>query len=272
MTLPKKNAKTLKYEQRLVLFLDFLGFKERIKESQRDQAMIQEIASAITHIRNIASMSATHMSTLRVTQFSDSLVVSYRIGERSSAFDLISNLGFIVADLAYRGFLVRGGVTVGLLIHSPKHLFGPGLVRAYYLESEVARFPRVIVDPDLLDVAGHSPARHNTGDEERAYVEGYLREDSDGYRYLDYISVNSVVTVIGGDMDIYPDYLMKLRRMAENGIKHHDIKVREKYFWLAKKCNSEIAKIVGCSPDDRWRQENSELYECLASLRSLPES
>jgi hypothetical protein len=55
---------------------------------------------------------------------------------------------------ALQGFLLRGGITIGDIVHDDEVVFGPGLNRAYELESQVARMPRIILDPDLISEFG----------------------------------------------------------------------------------------------------------------------
>ena len=55
---------------------------------------------------------------------------------------------------AINGFLFRGGVTVGDLVHEDEAVFGPGLNRAYYLESKIAMYPRIVLDPLYMEEFG----------------------------------------------------------------------------------------------------------------------
>jgi len=48
----------------------------------------------------------------------------------------------------------RGGVAIGDIYHDDEAVFGPGLVRAYDIESNVAKFPRIVVDQEVLDTCG----------------------------------------------------------------------------------------------------------------------
>jgi hypothetical protein len=219
------------YQQRLVLFLDFLGFRDIIKDSEENPGKISSVVAAIDHIKQVTDEREFYPDQ-HVTQFSDSLVVSYPILDRSAVLELLIDIGFCVVDLVGRGFLVRGAVTAGPLLHTDSHLFGPAMVRAYEMESEHAKHPRVIVDESIFDIASAAHALHHTPDEERAYVQGLVKKDMDGWPFIEYVSFGSVVATIGGDQDLYPNYLKRVSEMLGIGLRHPRRSVREKYFWL----------------------------------------
>jgi hypothetical protein len=253
------------YENRLVLFVDFLGFKDLVERTRDDPKLIQRIVSAMDNFREIADTQEFYR-TQRVTQFSDCVVVSYVIDEESAVFDLILHIGLVVLELAERGFLLRGAVTVGPLLHTKDHLLGPAMVRAYELESRVAKYPRVIVDPTVLNLANARPASHHTGEEELAYVKGFLRKDIDGQLFVDYVSWHSVVEVIGGEHDLYPNYLSRLGKLVRDGLRNQDSGVQEKYLWLYRQY-IEAIKVFEETPEGHaGRRENRELFEDILSL------
>src|SRR5262249_93729 len=66
------------------------------------------------------------------------------------------------------GLLVRGGLSRGKLYHSGQVVVGEAMVDAYYLESTLARNPRVVVSPRITD-------------------DPRLSRDKDGERCLDYV-------------------------------------------------------------------------------------
>jgi hypothetical protein len=90
-----------------------------------------------------------------MTTFSDNVVVSQRIGFDSELFLLL--VGMMQVAAAREGFWIRGGVTIGDLVHDKDVVFGPGLNRAYELESTVAVKPRIVLDANCLDELGLSP-------------------------------------------------------------------------------------------------------------------
>ncbi|MBQ8200068.1 MAG: hypothetical protein IJZ76_11685 [Lachnospiraceae bacterium] len=61
-------------------------------------------------------------------------------------------------DLLRIGIPVRGGVTVGLLIHDERKCFGPAMNDAYSMESEDTVYPRVIINQDVFRCELSKPA------------------------------------------------------------------------------------------------------------------
>jgi hypothetical protein len=97
-------------------------------------------------------------------------------------------------ELAGRGILVRGGMTVGNIYAAADLAYGPAFVRAYDLESKLANYPRIVLDPSLIKAlrddkrirsAQHSP------DEEIAYIRSLIRQGDDGLWFVDYLGASS---------------------------------------------------------------------------------
>ena len=63
--------------------------------------------------------------------------------------DVTSELARLTGRLLQRGYFIRGALVKGPLYHDDKMIFGEALVRAYQLESEVVRYPRVMVTRDV---------------------------------------------------------------------------------------------------------------------------
>lgn len=89
---------------------------------------------------------------VNVSTFSDNVVISLK-PSKVVPF-LLRAMATIVLSTATRGFYIRGGVAVGDIIHDDEVVFGPGLNRAYELESKIAKFPRIVVDQEVLDECG----------------------------------------------------------------------------------------------------------------------
>ncbi|WP_041364194.1 hypothetical protein [Methylomonas methanica] len=84
----------------------------------------------------------------RVTSFSDCIVVTTSSGCENQNL-LILFLCHLFTEMANIGVFFRGALTLGLIHHSGNIIYGPALVRAYLLETEQAKHPRIILDPDI---------------------------------------------------------------------------------------------------------------------------
>ena len=103
-------------------------------------------------------------------------------------FHELSDLGHIQVNLLAKGVLVRGALTLGQITVDRDLVFGPGLARAYQLESKEARFPRIIVDPIVLTSLKESALlRAHSYEQEMEYIGRLILRDSDGTWFLDYL-------------------------------------------------------------------------------------
>lgn len=168
------TEKSIQYEERLVCFIDLLGFKSAIDESENNPQVLNALHEALSELeggrlvnllhQSVPAMTETGVLTtcekagtthiaqehwpMVVTQFSDSFVLSCSAENTGSclmllqAIDKIHNIFFW-----HLGMLMRGGVSIGPLIHvQGGPLFGPAMNEAYWLESKCAIHPRVLID------------------------------------------------------------------------------------------------------------------------------
>lgn len=262
----KVKAKAKKYEERIVLFIDFLGFKEHVQKTIQDPPFLTKLLDAMDQVAAIAKDDKEFHKSQRITHFSDCIVVSYRVDEESAVFWLLMEIAFCVVGLVEAGFLLRGALTVGPLHHSKKHVVGPALVEAYRMESKVAKYPRVLIDEKIIDVAKAAhPEDHDEEHEER-FVRDFMTEDADGKHYFDYVSWRSVVAIMGGDNDGYPAYLHQVGELVHAGLKHDEPDVLAKYLWLHRQYLAAIDVVKALPQDHPYRLENPEECELIETL------
>jgi hypothetical protein len=228
-----KRIQELRYRKRLVLFADFLGFKNVVHSTQNDPLALLKLIEALEEISRIEAFG--DFKTERFSQFSDSVVLSYEIKEQSAVYWMISTMALAVIELANRGYLVRGAITYGDLYHTQKHVVGPALVRAYEMESEKAKYPRVIVDSSVLELARKYRQKNHEPNEEEAYIRNHLEQDSDGWLWIDYLSWKAVVQAAGAADEDYLAYMDRIDAQIQNGLRSSDERIRGKYIWLQQK-------------------------------------
>ena len=88
------------------------------------------------------------------------------------------------------GILIRGGVTLGPLIHESRVMFGGGMIKAYKLESKLAIYPRIVIDDRLVEIVRQMPEQWYDRDGVRvrgADAQGHIRRDFDGMWFIDFL-------------------------------------------------------------------------------------
>lgn len=233
----------MKYENRIVFFIDILGFKSLIDTSIEEKNVFSLIMKAIEvfhDYKHSVENQKIHKSK-RITQFSDSVVISFKVEDESELFFTLLEMQHMIIDLLNIGILVRGGIGYGECVHTKKLLFGPALVHAYELESKHAKKPRIIIEKNVVDTAiNKGKSSHHSFKMEEEYIKKILWEDNDGFWYINYID-------IAGELDSeydFPIYLSKLFSIIQQGLLNKDPGVREKYQWLKDQYNFAIEKIA----------------------------
>ena len=141
--------RTASYETRIVAFYDVLGWTKRIEWAQDHPERIGKLKAMLEMFNHFAGAVGRGSSRLsRMTTFSDNVVISQRLTEGTSFFLLKVAAAQFAA--AAGGFWVRGGVTIGPIVHTENTVFGPALNRAYELERDVAVYPRIVLDPNCV--------------------------------------------------------------------------------------------------------------------------
>src|SRR5262245_9374457 len=116
------------YERRVVAFYDYLGWKNHIELASDDANKIGSLRRMI--LRHSRMLTVKKDLEVRASTFSDNMVITQAPGEKTQM--LMQDLANVQLGAAINGFLVRGGITVGNIVHDSEVVFGPGLNRAYF--------------------------------------------------------------------------------------------------------------------------------------------
>lgn len=141
-------------KKHIIIYIDLLGSTQKIINDTDEQAFV-----GIKHIYdNMIKGMLNNVSktwNIKTKVFSDNVIIGYEVegDERGIAYNL--NKMIRVAAL-FQFFAmachwpVRGGLTMGNLYIDDIFVWGKGLLRAYELENNIAVFPRIIIDKELL--------------------------------------------------------------------------------------------------------------------------
>lgn len=242
----KVKIDTSEYENRAIAFIDILGFKSIIdetvggsKESTEKRSVLFGIMEYIANLEVDIFKDTDFENETNDERciFSDSVVISYDDKKDvGNAFNLLLEVSAIQFELMLMGYATRGGITFGGLYHKNNVVFGPAMNYAYFLESEKAVFPRIIVSSEFLEYAKENESPQNSKKEEIKFIYSLLKKDSDGYYFVDYLSEY-------GFADSYEENVYCLKIIKEfilQGLKKTDDRVKAKYIWLKNYYNSIV--------------------------------
>jgi hypothetical protein len=139
--------------------------------------------------------------------------------------------------LACDQIFVRGGMTLGDIYADKDTIFGPALIRAYELESQLARWPIIIFDRSLI--AEFNERRKRDHNEYMDTFYSFITSTENGLYFLDYLGVMRYEDMTTGDLDYKLD---DHRKALTNAFEETTNEVyREKYHFLAayhdRKCD-----------------------------------
>lgn len=164
------------YHDRIVAFIDILGFTTLIQRLGNDDGLHSRLLSALQKIgryKQFAGNPQCAQKNLEVSVFSDSIVIS---SVPQHLFEVIWSCLGLQSQLLAIGILTRGGISIGRTFHEKDILYGEGMIKAYRLESGSAIYPRIVVDPELMP---------KITDGQRAM---FLNEDHDGLWFVDFFA------------------------------------------------------------------------------------
>lgn len=224
----------LKYEKRTVCFLDILGFSEMTTMSVNNSQKLLVIKNTIDKMQSI--MNRVRADAFEATQFSDSIVISFKHDSNDNLALFIIAISDLVINLAQHSILLRGGITIGNMIHRKDYVFGPAMLEAYTLESKIAVYPRIIITRDVLDDANFSQENEKLS---KHTIIQLCSIDCDGWHYIDFISHNSIFNHFS-TVDVLAKYWEELLETIQAHREEKSIHVKNKYAWLNRKLNNAI--------------------------------
>ncbi len=237
------KAKGKKYNKTVVFFIDILGFKSIIEghNIKSPDEIIQIFKKIENHLDSKLFGKKDKSSTKKVIQFSDSIIISFKYNEPSRLFYTLINILHLQLNLAaVDNVLIRGACEIGEAIHYKNLVFGSVINKSYELETNCAIYPRIIIAENIInECSKYSANKDHTNEDEKGCIKDLLKQDTDGFYYIDYFSYD----VAGGEMDDNEDwasYMYDLKSFIETGLKEQNVSIKQKYLWLKDKYNKAL--------------------------------
>lgn len=171
------EEKTYRYQERIVVFMDLMGFKKLVDQEDRCQeiGVILDLPTMFMELYQYLKL-----KNVMISSISDSIVLSIRVNEKNAMNKILRMIACITGILLSQSqILLRGGIAVGKLYHDRQIVFGPALVKAYQLENNIAVYPRVVIDEEDLEKALKSCTQVS-----RDVNRKQFRKDKDGTMYF----------------------------------------------------------------------------------------
>ena len=226
------------YEDRLIIYIDILGFSNfvnytsqtRINTSEKIER-IDKLLAMIRHFfkeeHQVLQLSKTRQS----TSFSDLIVISISLEEIDNMDIEIYEVFYLLLNATIRGFLLRGAIVYGKLIHTKDVIFGPGLIDAYNKEKTIAKYPRIIIDDVIVADLKDLPEKSKNAKS----CEQIISRDTDGIYYIDFLKSARY------EADNFREYTIFLSSFCDILLEMIDNpSLSEKYEWLKNKFTNHV--------------------------------
>ena len=232
----------MEVKKHIVLFLDILGYSNILagcKNSQEENYYLDKIHSLMSSLSEYIEMrnadidwqsNTLNLSRFKSLLFSDNIIFfapyEDEIDMGNLYMNLLYGLSTFLVQYPKEDLFFRGGIAKSNLFYDEKlhFIFGSGLVKAYYLESNVAQYPRIAIDMEL-----------NPSD----ILLGIVQDEKDTW-YLDYLSLgHSLICYPNQPQEYYEHFLSCIEEQKNAIVKalqkyKNDEKILCKYQWLAE--------------------------------------
>jgi hypothetical protein len=249
-----------------------MGFRQMVKTSEKDPSHIDQIRNVLNTLRNQFARdrhfkretipSESPVPLFRPFSFSDLTVRATVIDPEEELPNILTwELITLVnkqCELALRDngcspILLRGGISLGPAEVHPDNLsdeliFGPALVRSYELESTIAIFPRIVIDPEVIrrafSIKGSVfPTRLIALGEDGVYFVDYLKSCEEFWQ-------ENIFTFGGLSLATHKAMIEgQLTKLKKDGANESVIR---KYLWLVNYHNSTVSRLPSPEPSIRF--------------------
>ena len=140
------------FEDRAVAFIDVLGFKSIVEDAENSNTkfledLVETLETAVPSLDRTVNPSVPRELIPKHLSISDSIILNAPLtSNKMNSYCGLSILVMRVIQLTHiflaKGYLIRGGVSVGKVWHTDSNIVGPAYQEAYLIETKTG-VPRV---------------------------------------------------------------------------------------------------------------------------------
>jgi len=197
---------TNKYEEMVVTFIDILGFKNLIKS--KDLSEIRKIIEQFNLYKNLSrychKTGNPNNDTFNSISASDAIIRFTRFPNKCSSTDVFIKELEILAHIQLKlicdfQILIRGGLTIGQMYFNYNDrlssFFGPAYIRAYEIETNIASYPRIVIDNSLNECFKITNNYISLGKDGELFID-YLENSRINHGFTEFYLINHKKSII----------------------------------------------------------------------------
>jgi len=231
------------YQDRVVIFIDVLGFKEKLKEFEKEALKNIDDGSEYYYSKKVNDfintfkdvVSTLDKENLNYYLFSDNICITVDyLSDKSLLPKVLLKISDLFYAFASKGYFLRGGIDVGKFIDEKLIAVGIPLATAYEIEGTKAIYPRIVLSDNFVKLA-ESYANEKDFEYSDLFTEGNLISTSCEIKFL-----NIFFNIINTENKY--EYLETFRKSVLQNLKHSEKKeqIHIKYEWLVREYNHFI--------------------------------
>lgn len=221
----------------MVCAIDILGFSQMIVGSCSNGSgneLLKEISYLIN--KNKQCIIPNKYSQGKIKIYTDNMVVGYPIHDdgEEELNEILDNVSEYQFNLSLEGLFVRGGISVGDFYINEDIVFGPALLDAHHTESQLACYPRIVLNDQTVKKLQKYMNYYETAPQHNKIL-----VDSDGQLFLNYLNTifkfytecNNMYEFEQVKINLLLRHKLKIEEMLDLHTKN--IRVWDKYVWTA---------------------------------------
>jgi len=241
-----------KYQNRIVAFVDIIGFKDLVYSSS--EVKLKEVLLALEELQyEFIEHKNTEFQVMwrdlffddiemagdlyhtQVHQISDCIIISKLAHRPGSLEDLVLDCSLVIHLLIKHGLLCRGSISYGKTLHDSNHIVGPAYIKAY--EGEEKEFlPAVSFSQEVYNLTKSYTSKN---EKHQDYFKHCIVEHTDDNYFIDYFNDYGLFIDVNSK---YEDHYNKLKSIIEVGYKNsRSYKIKAKYLWMIEQFNNSKA-------------------------------
>jgi hypothetical protein len=133
-----------------IAYFDILGFEKMVNQNnkKKDLLLLTMINECIANSKEVISLfnETGNKVDIKFKVFSDNFIFC----TEKDYISLLSMVSIIQSSFLLYNIFIRGSLSYGKMFFDEEFIYGKGLIEAYKIESEIAIFPRLIIDNTFI--------------------------------------------------------------------------------------------------------------------------